>query len=134
MALDSDYPIIFNNLGSLYLSIFLKTRELENYQKSIENFKRALELDPNYASAYNGLGAAYSKGGNVDGAIFCWEKAVELKPDFAFPLYNLGLAYLAKGNKQKALAYFNRYKSKNYPFLSLREKKELDDLIMKCKE
>ncbi len=134
LALDSDYPIIFNNLGSLYLSIFLKTRELENYQKSIENFKRALELDPNYASAYNGLGAAYSKGGNVDGAIFCWEKAVELKPDFAFPLYNLGLAYLAKGNKQKALAYFNRYKRKNYPFLSLREKKELDDLIMKCKE
>ena len=134
LALDSDYPIVFNNLGSLYLSIFLKTKEPQKYQKSIESFKRALELDPNYASAYNGLGAAYSQGGNIERAIFCWEKAVELKPDFTFPLYNLGLAYLAKGNKQKALDYFNRYKTANYRFLSPGEKRELDNLIRKCKE
>ena len=104
------------------------------YQKSLDSFKRAIELDPNYASAYNGLGAAYSQGGNVEGAIFCWEKAVELKPDFTFPLYNLGLAYLTKGNKEKALAYFTQYKEENYRWLPAKEKKELDDLIQKCKE
>ncbi len=134
LFLDSDYPIVFNNLGSLYLSVFLKNKKPEMYQKSIDSFKRAIELDPNYASAYNGLGAAYSQEGNVEGAIFCWEKAVELKPDFTFPLYNLGLAYLAKGNKEKALAYFTQYKEENYRWLPAKEKKELDDLIQKCKE
>lgn len=134
LSLDNDYPIVLNNLGSLYLSIFLKTKERETYQKSLQNFKKSIKLDPNYASAYNGLGAAYSEVGNIEGAISCWEKAVKLKPDFAFPLYNLGLAYLAQGDKNKALSCFTKYKEKNYRFLLAKDKNEIDALIQKCRQ
>jgi len=134
LSLDYNYAIVFNNLGSLYLSLFLTTGELKARQKAIRNFKKAIELDPDYPSPYNGLGGAYRNAGNIEGAIYCWEKAVELKPDFSFPLYNLGLAYLAKGDKAQALSYFAKYKEKYYHSLSPEGKDKLDTLIQKCRE
>jgi len=114
--------------------MFITTRGRGPLQKAIRNFKKAIELDPNYHSAYNGLGAAYRHAGNIEGAIFCWEKTVELKPDFAFALYNLGLTYLTKGEKNQALSYFTKYKEIHYHSLSQKGKDEIDTLIQKCKE
>jgi Flp pilus assembly protein TadD len=132
--LDINYSIAFNNTGSVYLSKYLKTRDQEDLQKSLAHFQKAIALDPGYASAYNGLGAAYSQAGDVEGAIRSWEKAVEINPDLAFALYNLGLASLRKGDKVKALEYLNRYKQKEYQRLSQREKEKLDALIQKCRQ
>ncbi len=133
-ALDSNYPIVFNNLGSLNLSVFLKSQDARAFGKAVEDFKRAIELDPNYASAYNGLGAALKMGGDVDGAIESWKKAVELKPDFGYAMYNLGLAFLAKGDKTSALDYFTRYKDRFSSSLPAQEREKLEALIQKCKE
>jgi arylsulfatase A-like enzyme/Flp pilus assembly protein TadD len=134
LALDTNYPLAVNNLGSLNLSVFLKSKDPQAYARAVENFKRAIDLDPTYASAYNGLGAALKMAGDVDGAMMNWKKAVELKPDFGFALYNLGLEYLAKGDKTKALDYFTRYKDKFYSSLPLPDREKLDALIQKCNE
>ena len=91
-------------------------------------------MDPGYASAHNGLGAAYSQAGNIKEAIASWEKAVEIYPDLGFALYNLGLAYLRKGDKAKALEYLSRYKQKEYLRLPQKEKEKLDALIQKCQQ
>lgn len=134
LALDKNYPIAFNNLGSLYLSLFLKTNRKEDFQNAIQNFEKAVELDPNYASAYNGLGAAYLKIQDLEKAVFYWEKAVAIKPDYGFALYNLGLVYLARGQKDKALDHFKKYKSHYYLLLSPKEQADLDSLIQKCQQ
>jgi len=134
LSLDNNYSIVLNNLGSLYLSRFNKSKSSSDYQNALQHFKKAIELDPNYASAYNGLGSAYGQAGDIDAAIYCWEKAVELKPDYGYPLYNLGLSYLAKGNNRKALEYFQRYKEVHYNRLSAPDKKKLDDLIRKAQQ
>ncbi len=134
LSLDHNYPIAFNNLGSLYLSISITEKKVEPLRKAMRNFKKAIELDPNYPSPYNGLGAVYRQAGNIEGAIYCWKKTLELKPDFAFALYNLGLTYLAKGEKNQALSYFTIYKKEHYNSLSPRGKDELDTLIQKCRE
>jgi len=133
LALDNNYPIVFNNLGSLNLSVFLKSQDPQAYDRAMANFRRAIDLDPQYASAYNGLGAALKMGGDVDGAIANWKKAVELKPDFGHALFNLGLAYLDKGDKAGALDFFTRYKEKFYFSLPPRDREKLDALIQKCK-
>lgn len=132
LSLDENYPIIINNLGSLYLSMFLKTKDPDAYGKAVHYFKKAIELDPDYASAYNGLGGAYRLKGDRDAAIYCWEKAVELNPNHRFALYNLGLAYLEKGDKNKALSNFEKYKDKYYHSLNPGEKNKLHALIQKC--
>jgi Flp pilus assembly protein TadD len=134
LSLDTNYSIVFNNLGSLHLSRYIQSKNTDDDANALQNFKKAIELDPNYASAYNGLGSAFGQVGDIDSAMYCWEKAVELKPDYAYPLYNLGLSHLAKGNNDKALDYFQRYKKAHYDRLSMPDKRKLDDLIRKAQQ
>jgi arylsulfatase A-like enzyme/Flp pilus assembly protein TadD len=134
LALDGNYAIVVNNLGTLYLSMFLSDRAKDSYDKAVAAFRRAVRIDPGYASAYNGLGAALKVGGDIDGAIANWTKAIELKPDFGFALYNLGLACMAKGDKTAALAHFMDYKDKFSSLMSSQEIAELDSLIRKCSD
>jgi Flp pilus assembly protein TadD len=134
LSLDANYSIVFNNLGSLYLSRFIQSKNTDDHRNALQNFKKAIELDPNYASAYNGLGSAYGQTGDIDAAMYCWEKAVELRPEYAYPLYNLGLSYMAKGNNSKALDYLLKYKKAHYDRLSEQDKKKLDNLIRKAQQ
>ncbi|HSA95538.1 MAG TPA: sulfatase-like hydrolase/transferase, partial [Acidobacteriota bacterium] len=103
LSLDGNYAIVFNNRGSLRLSLFLKEQKPEELRQALEDFRKAVELDPKYASAWNGLGVGLRQSGEVDGAIEAWKKAVELKPDFGFALFNLGLALLGRGDRTEAL-------------------------------
>lgn len=130
---DQNYAIVYNNIGSLYLSVYIKEKNPTALDQSIENFKKAIEIDPEIASAYNGLGGAYKAKGEIDLAINYWKKSLELNPDFEFPIYNLGITYLEKGEKNKALEYFNRYLNikKN---ISQQERKKIEALIKKCQE
>jgi len=129
LELDTNYSIAFNNIGSVFLSRYLKRQEAESLKKAMENFKKAIELDPRYTSAYNGLGGVYLKAGRIDEAIACWEKTVELDPEYGQALYNLGLAYLTKGDRPKALEALKKYKDKYYHLLPAKEKENLDALI-----
>lgn len=133
LELDRDYPIVFNNLGSLYLARYLKGRDPGDLARATQNFRTAVELDPKYASAHNGLGVSLRQSGDIDGAIASWKRAVELKPDFGFALYNLGLGLLGKGLKAEALSCFTKYKDLTYARLAPQEKARLDELIRMCR-
>ena len=119
--------------GFIFL-IFIEKRDRMAFQNALQNFKKAIELDPDYASAYNGLGGAYLLAGDFDGAIYCLEKALEIEPDSARALFNLGLAYLNKGDKTRALGLFMSYKDKFSRFISPPEKERLEELIQKCRQ
>ncbi len=134
IELDADYALAYNNIGNIYLAVYLKSQERMSYDMAVRNFKKAIELDPELASAYNGLGGAYRKAGRIDDAIFLWEKSLELDPDFSFPAYNLGAAYLERGDKDQALEYFEEYKANNYDSLSPEEKERIDELIKQCRK
>lgn len=133
LALDKNYAIVYNNLGSLYLSIFIKNPRREFSEKALIFFKKAIELDSELPTAYNGLGSLYKKLGRVEDAIYSWEKALEFDPNFDFPAYNLGITYLEKGEKRRALKYLQLYlkiKNKN---ISVEEREKIEALIQKCK-
>jgi tetratricopeptide (TPR) repeat protein len=134
LSLDKDYTVVLNNLGTLYLTLFMKSLDREDYNHAVDYFKKAIEYDPRYASAYNGLGSAYRQAGNPDGAIYCWERALEIEPRHQFALFNLGVTFLEKGEKGKALDYFSKYKKAYYNFLHAKEKSELDAFIEKCRQ
>lgn len=44
-----------------------------DYENAIQNFKNALDVDPNYSDAWNNLGLAYIKIGKIDEAKKCQE-------------------------------------------------------------
>ncbi|GAG08581.1 unnamed protein product, partial [marine sediment metagenome] len=133
LSLDSTDAIIFNNFGGLYLSIFLRTKKLEARSQAIEYFKKAIELDPDLASAYNGLGGVYKIMGKIDDAISCWEKSLELNPNYDFSIYNLGVAYLEKGKKAQALKYLQKYLANKNDTLTFEERRKIEALIQRCK-
>ena len=134
IELDDDYALAYNNIGNIFLAVYIGKDDQQAYRLAVNHFKRAIELDPELASAYNGLGGAYRKAGRVDDAIFLWKKSLELKPDYALSLYNLGMAYLMKGDKKQALEYLEKYKEKTYHVLPPEEKGKIDSLIRQCEE
>ncbi|MFO7732930.1 MAG: sulfatase-like hydrolase/transferase [Candidatus Aminicenantes bacterium] len=133
LSLDTNYAIVFNNRGSLHLSRFLKDRRPDDLGRARRDFETAVELDPKYPSAWNGLGVSLRQSGDLDGAIAAWKRAVELKPDFGFALYNLGLGLHGRGAKPEALRYFLKYKDLAYSTLPPRERARLDQLIQECR-
>jgi Flp pilus assembly protein TadD len=54
--------------------------------------RAALALRPNYAEAWNNIGAAYNKLGRYDKAGAACEEALRLKPDFQLARNNLQYA------------------------------------------
>lgn len=54
-------------------------------------FERAVELDPDNASALNNLGVALEQQGEFDAAREAYEKALELKPDDLYIQQNYDL-------------------------------------------
>jgi Flp pilus assembly protein TadD len=108
----------------------LKSRP--DHARALESFKKAIELDPDLASAYNGLGVGYRIAGRIDSAITVWEKTLDVDPDFDLPIYNLGVAYLEKGDKARALKYFERYLLLKDKTLSPDERREIEEFIKNC--
>jgi tetratricopeptide (TPR) repeat protein len=58
-------------------------------------FAHALEFDPDFPEALNGLGIVARRAGDLDGALRRFEQAVRIAPDFAEGHANLGETLLA---------------------------------------
>ena len=106
IGFDPDYVLAYQNRGLAYadqgkydLAISDYTRagnvyhELGDYGQAIANYTKAIELDPNYAPAYDNRGLVYADQGKYDLAISDFTKAIELKPDYAEVYYYRGKAY-----------------------------------------
>ena len=69
-----------------------KLDESGNYTDAEKAYSKAIELNPQYASAYINRGVAYDKLGNYQQAIKDYNKAIELNPQEAGFYYNRGVA------------------------------------------
>jgi len=133
LSLDDTDALIYYNKGLFHLSQFMQMKSRPDYPRAQESFKKAIELDPALAPAYNGLGVGYRVAGQTDSAIAVWEKTLEIDPNFDLPIYNLGVAYLEKGDKAQALKHFEKYLSLKKNALSPQERREVEEFIRACK-
>ncbi len=104
-----------------------------NYDQAIASYKKAIEVDPKAAAAYNMLGMAYrfkyNQVGNTqlrDQEIAAFKKAIEINPRFWVAMINLGATYYAMGEKAKAAPLFKKALEINP---SHPEKAELEKMI-----
>ncbi len=133
VSVDPEYADVYVNLGNLYFSRFLQTKEKAAYSKAIHNYKKAIEVRSDYAEAFNGLGAAYMQVGRVEDAVYLWEVALILEPNLVKTYYYLGLAYMIQEKNVEAYNILSTYKVHTYNTLSLEEQRTLDYLIQKAK-
>jgi tetratricopeptide (TPR) repeat protein len=131
LALDLRYPLTHFNYGKLHEWIGMKNQDGRAIARSLENYKKAIEFDPEFADAYIALGIVYLRSGEMKGGIYCLEKALEIQPDSQLAIYNLGLAYLNSGDQQKALEYFTRYLNDYAQNLSPEETDKIKAVIRK---
>ena len=64
--------------------------------KAIAGYHKAIEADPDYALAWNGLSIAYRNQGDVDKAIEAALRLVELEPNDPLSHTNLSILYQQK--------------------------------------
>jgi tetratricopeptide (TPR) repeat protein len=75
-----------------YLSLSLQFYGEERYVESIVASRRALDLRPGYAEAWNNICAANNKLGRYQEAVAACEQALRYKPDFELARNNLQYA------------------------------------------
>lgn len=78
----------------------------ENYKEALRYFKQAYETEPTN-DCYNYIGCTYSKLGEFDLAVSCFEKLMILCPNWERPVYNLANVYIKLKNFGKAIDLLN---------------------------
>ncbi len=94
----------------LFARFIFRTVALEDCNAAIEHFQRAIELDPNFALAYDGLGASFVNrvfkglGGAEDfeRAEVAFDKALAIDPQLIEARMLMVFVYMWRGQKQKA--------------------------------
>ncbi len=74
----------------------------DRIDEAIDCYRRAVEVEPDLAIAWNGLSMTLRRKGDVDGAIEAGLKIVELEPNDPLSHTNLSILYQEKGLIQEA--------------------------------
>ena len=80
---------------------------------AINEFERALDLDPANVNVYNSLGVCHGLMGQHEKALAALEKAISLDADELLAIYNLGLVNMLASNREEALNCFLKAESIN---------------------
>lgn len=87
---------LYLNLGNTYY-------EKGEIEKAIEQYRKSIEMNQNYAVAYGNIGSAYLNKGDRERAEEYLVKAIELRKEYPIAHYNLGIIYLQKGRIREAM-------------------------------
>jgi tetratricopeptide (TPR) repeat protein len=135
---DPKSPDILNNIGAIYLRLGQSHKGQSKSDDYLEQarsyFTKALDTDPDFPSAWNGLADTYYLSGNTQQAISYYKKALSLSPKNAYEAQtnlanaqrDLGLLTEAQNNYQKAIESNPLYAPAHHGYAELLlNKKEL---------
>ncbi len=91
-----DLARVFNNRGSAFAHDGA-------YERAIDDFGKAIGLDPDYVIAFNNRGRAYRHKHDYDRAIHDFDRAVRLDPKDAVAFNGRGLTFAVKGETDRAI-------------------------------
>lgn len=90
---------------------YVKTGEQSissDFQKTIDNLRQALKLNPNNKKALFLLGRLYSDSGQTENAIMTLENLVKIDPRYHDAHHYLGMAYANARDLDKAVGYLSK--------------------------
>ncbi|MDR4507354.1 MAG: tetratricopeptide repeat protein [Candidatus Brocadiaceae bacterium] len=115
-----------------YVDMGVFQHKLEQDLDAIENYKRALELDPKNSYILYNLGVGYLDMGLYEDAEAIFKESLEIEPDYDKAHYNLAFSYHKQGRIDETIKELNTTLEVNpqysdcyvvFGLISLREKK-----------
>lgn len=99
-TLETSYhnPQAHVNMGGVYL-------QESNYKMAIEEFRKAIALNPNEVSAYHNLALAYANMGKFEDAIGTYKKSIEIDPRMPEAYFNMANLYRTIDKKEAIRLY-----------------------------
>lgn len=78
------------------------------FERSVECFKKVLELEPEYYGCHTQMGTVYANMQRLEEAVVCFQKALEEDDEDFSAVYYLACAYRDLDNAEQAEALFKR--------------------------
>ncbi len=123
------------NLAYSYTNRALAYTKIGRLGPAIEDFNKAIEVNPNLAEIYDGRGTALTRKGEYVNGILDFNKAIELNPKDTGLFYNRVWAYFLSGDNEKVQKEFinlvemdhDEWSNDNIPLLKLVINKKYPD-------
>ena len=80
----------------------------EKYDKAIEYYSKALEIDPNFIDAYISLGFTYTIKGDYQQAMVYLQQAIKMNPTNSIGFRFMGRLYEEQKKYKKALEFYHK--------------------------
>lgn len=87
---------------------FDKAYATKDPQEKIFFYTKAIDLDPDYTSAYNNRGNVYYDKKDYELALMDYNKAIAIRPDYAYAYNNRGRVYYYKKDYEQALQDYTK--------------------------
>ena len=94
-----------------YSSLGDEFRKKGDLTRALANYRKAVQIAPNYANAILGLGSALADKGDYDNAIMYFEETLRLKNDpewMATAHNNIAVALRSQGKYDEAISHFQK--------------------------
>ena len=87
----------------------------DNDALAMQEFTKAIEIDPDYTYAYYNRALAYYRNHDYANSIVDYNKAIELSPDNVYWILERGFVYMKNGEPDKAILDLERGKELGVP-------------------
>lgn len=94
-------PNTHNNLGDVY-------GRNGDKEKAAQEFKKAIEIKPDYADAYHNLANTYQEMGKTSEAMENYQKAAYYNPNLWQSYQNIAAIYFGQGKYQESISYIQK--------------------------
>ena len=98
---------VFRN-SDYHLNRAIFFQQSGEWEKALQNYTKAAELNPDNPDIYNNKGVIYKELGQYDQAIEEFLRAVYLKPDYGKAYNNIGVVYYLKKNYNGAIQNYQK--------------------------
>ncbi len=83
----------YSSLEEYYGELPNTRSSLEQYQEAVNDFTKAIKINPNHADAYYGRGLANTRLGRFERGVADYTKAININPNHAGAYYERGFSY-----------------------------------------
>jgi tetratricopeptide (TPR) repeat protein len=107
-AVFANWPVLSSSLMRAITESNLAAalQEDNRIDEALAHYRRAIDIRPDYAPAYNNMGTALRANGQVDQAIAVYQRALAAAPDYPDAHYNLANALLEQNRHEEAAEHF----------------------------